>query len=641
MTGPPPPDETKEMRYRACHWVWSRRTPKYSRPTVNITSSKSMESTIITCSVQSVPVVPYIKWYGPHGDIIKLVEFTDGAAATHSYDINDFGEDDQGNYSCEAFWAEGITAGKATIQLNYTYVPPVTTLQPAQSSTERLMTSSHSTDESHFSQESPSQPDESKKAKSWTPVHIFFVCVAVVSALFGTIFGCWCFLSCQNHISRGYHPACSEDHVELGESVTLETSDFQSGFIRGLDSLWSSDCKEIIVEKVPAKWWKKMCLDKTGKRWQCTLTSSVSMVEIPQLFWTDEVRIWRKSFNNRQKEELVKTLTMNCLQVSGSFTSVTVKCPVVQNTFYVQIGELKDSTPDWIRGELMMAGKKEFQDLKPQVWYHVRLGTREDSDNQRTNWRWSTKFQTESPALLPIKPTDRTASLRLENGLSNSCRLFVTVNDSKEEELHDGKYQCKRLIPGMTQVVKLKIQEEDDFRLLQEETFCTTGTIPDGGDYEGDVTTAMEEFDINPTKKRPHKQHSPSSDGCPTGLQEAINDIEDKGAMVLSHSIDETAFHIFVACLQHLYEVKYQKTAACLPVFRRKDLRTVADLLVKWDLQRLCGIFDIMRRFAADENFSSKRQLDLARVLHGSHSTECHLCDHALYLIKRRKSSQS
>ncbi|XP_071500672.1 uncharacterized protein [Diadema antillarum] len=635
----PPSGETPRSRHQACRRYWSELTPPYSSPIVNIAADfiESTKTYNLTCSVQSVPLIPYIKWYDPSGAVVK--EFAVEEVATDTLKITNFVEEEEGIYRCEAVWEEGISAGNASVQLNYTYVPPVTTLQPAQTSSEWSVTSKES-GASPSPGKTPSSPDSSKVSQPLQPVVIAVLVLAPLPVVFGIILGiCWiCRKRCKDRYQHAQH---AEEKIGLyADSIHLETSDFESGVIHGLSSLWNSNCEAVIVERVPAvkKCRVGRCWGNSNKRWK--VPRDVNEWEIAQLYWSDVIEIWRKPSSPGMKKELVKTLTMNCLQVSRSSTSLTVRCPMVPNTFYVRIGEWKDEKTHWLRpAELMMSGKKEFFDLRPQVTYKIILGTRCDSANQGTDWQWSTTVQTESPSFLPIEPGETTATLQLKHRVPESYCLFITVNSSSiKEELSGGRYTCQKLIPGMLQVVQLKIQEEDTFRLLQEVTFDTTGSIPDGGDYEGDVTTALEDYDCRPTRKRRNKARVTPPDRCSTSLQEGLNSIAGGGPM--SGSVDETTFQTIVTCLQHLFKLAHEDDPPAVQMRAPRKWTTVSELLVAWDLQRLCSIFDVMRRLAADTNFSSLRQIEDARELHGGHSVNCRLCNHALFLIERRESSQ-
>ncbi|XP_071478632.1 uncharacterized protein [Diadema antillarum] len=431
-------------------------------------------------------------------------------------------------------------------------------------------------------------------------------------------------------------------------SVTMETSDFQSVNILGLQCLWTSDCKKIIVEKVAEGPLSRLCLNKKDREWIISSDDDHrnSQLHIPDFHWTDRVDIWRqtqgrRSRNQRGKKIFVKTLKMNCLKVTESVTSVRVECPEDKKMFYSRIGELQGDDPHWIgQPRLITTEEREFTGLRPNLKYRVELGTARGGHSSRIEWTWSSVTQTKSPTFLPIQPGEETATLQLQDTLPESYRLFVKVNTSQEEELHNGRYQCEGLIPGMTQVVQLKIMEGDDFRLLREETFCTTGVAPLGGNFEDDLSTDTEGHQPFQGSRGALRggQVSDTSLGCCTPFVKAGQEVAEKDHQ-WSMNIDESTRDIIIKCLKNLFQKYYDTSMKKINRDKIRNWKDVDRLLAEKGLRQHCSMFDVMYVFAMHARTGDN---GFAMRLYEEHRGDrCHLCDHAYFILSRHSSLPS
>ncbi|XP_072171043.1 uncharacterized protein [Diadema setosum] len=431
-------------------------------------------------------------------------------------------------------------------------------------------------------------------------------------------------------------------------SVIMETSNFKSVSVLGLQCLWTSDCKEIIVEKVPGRSGRKLCLHRKDREWIISSEDDHrnSQLSIPDFHWTDRVDIWRqtrgrRSRNQRGKKIFVKTLKMNCLKVMESVTSLRVNCPVDQKIFYCRIGELQGDDPHWIgQPRQITTGETEFTGLRPNLKYRVELGTARGGHSSRIEWTWSSVTQTKSPTFLPIKPEDETATIQLQDTLPESYRLFVKVNTSEEEELHDGRYECEGLIPGMTQVVQLKIMEEGDFRLLGEETFCTTGDAPLGGNFENDFSTDTEGHQPFRGSRGPLRdgQVSDTSLSCCTPFVKTGQEVAWKYPQ-WSLNIDECTLSIIIKCMKSLFKIYYDTDMKKIDRKKVRNWRGVDWLLSEKGLRQHCSVFDVMYVFAMHSGIGES---GFAMRLYEEHRGDrCHLCDHAYFIFSRHSSLPS
>ncbi|XP_071478626.1 uncharacterized protein [Diadema antillarum] len=646
---PQPSGQTRDQETQACE------------PNVNVTIGDPLFNTStntysVTCTADFSHLTPSLEWYDPSGTVIKSKTLSGKKTNTLLLHIQDFREEQEGRYLCQA---EGmneppkvVDRASATVQLDY--VPSTTTPFPSSTS---LSTARNEEEENVTRTEMSSRMETTHE--SITPVQkisdptqmrmvITAVSVTTVALLFIIVISI-CYVRCRKgeHV-RSKHRV-PDDALKLhANSVTMETIDFKSVSVLGLQCLWDSDCKEIIVEKVPGRSARKLCLHRKDREWIISSDDDHrnSQLSIPDFHWTDRVDIWRqtqgrRSRNQRGKKIFVKTLKMNCLKVTESVTSVRVECPVDRKMFYSRIGELQGDDPHWIgQPRLITTGEREFTGLRPNLKYRVELGTARGGHSSRIEWTWSSVNQTKSPTFLPIKPEDETATLQLQDTLPESYRLFVKVNTSKEEELHDSRYQCEGLIPGMTQVVQLKIMEEDDFRLLGEETFCTTGVAPLGGNFENDFSTDTEGHQPFRGSRGPLRdgQVSDMSLSCCSPFVKTGQEVARKYPQ-WSVNIDECTLSIIIKCMKSLFKIYYDTDMKKIDRKKVRNWRGVDWLLSEKGLRQHCSVFDVMYVFAMHSGIGES---GFAMRLYEEHRGDrCHLCDHAYFIFSRHSSLPS
>ncbi|XP_030836763.1 uncharacterized protein LOC757164 isoform X2 [Strongylocentrotus purpuratus] len=650
-------------------------------PQVNVTITEprynlTANAYTVSCSASFRDMdIPTLKWYGPSGQLLastdtsgkwKVTEgevteevvtqgvVTQGVVSTTLL-MKDFQEGDAGNYMCEA---QGERSDNRTILLEYVEPPAITstsspTTQPSQPSIKPKPTAGES-----------NTPKEGGLSTLW-------VIVIAVGVLAGVVLCAVCaFLILKQRFTRRgrtqrsivtvadteAHPLVTVNN--LVERLFLETSDFKSATVKGIQAcLDQPKCEAVIIKKNR----KKIGIVRTG--------SNQDAFFIETLAWNDSIGVWMEySHKNifllswmkcfQRDNELLKTLKMKCLKIGNvAETSAHISCPSIENTFYMHFEEKNVPGGSSSAGavELMCDGSREISDLRPSVTYSVQLGIKgQTGDSGGYNWVWKEEFTTRSITVQSVTPNDTSAKITLNE--HSIPELYYEINQAKLKPMTSAEILIPSLIPGMEQVLQIKVKENvggtTAYRLLQEKSFKTSGSVDGGGDYRGYATTdgpisepEEEPGPSHPRRKKPSRTNVPTK--CGTGLLEAIHTLRhsEKFKQVYYHT-PQCVLEAVLDCLREFLKVHKNIIPKVKYVAKGKQrgMEAIEGFITHYDMQDYTGIFDLLKRFICYDKVHTQAGVFFAEQLLEAHCIDlrtCHVCKHAVYLLRWYVERQS
>eukprot|EP00057_Strongylocentrotus_purpuratus_P001263 XP_001197559.2 PREDICTED: uncharacterized protein LOC757164 isoform X3 [Strongylocentrotus purpuratus] len=654
-------------------------TPSPPVPQVNVTITEpwynlTANAYTVSCSASFRDMdIPTLKWYGPSGQLLastdtsgkwKVTEggvtgelvtqgvVTQGVVSTTLL-MKDFQEGDAGNYMCEA---QGERSDNRTILLEYVEPPAITstsspTTQPSQPSIKPKPTAGES-----------NTPKEGGLSTLW-------VIVIAVGVLAGVVLCAVCaFLILKQRFTRRGRTqrsivtvADTEAHPLVTvnkDRLILETSDFKSATVKGIQAcLDQSNCEAVIIKKNK----KKIGIVRTG--------SNQDAFFIETLAWNDSIGVWMEYRHKnifllswmkcfQRDNELLKTLKMKCLKIGNvAETSAHISCPSIENTFYMHFEEKNVPGGSSSAGavELMCDGSREISDLRPSVTYSVQLGIKgQTGDSGGYNWVWKEEFTTRSITVQSVTPNDTSAKVTLNE--HSIPELYYEINQAKLKPMTSAEILIPSLIPGMEQVLQIKVKENvggtTAYRLLQEKSFKTSGSVDGGGDYRGYATTdgpisepEEEPGPSHPRRKKPSRTNVPTK--CGTGLLEAIHTLRhsEKFKQVYYHT-PQCVLEAVLDCLREFLKVhkKIIPKVKYVAKGKQRGMEAIEGFITHYDMQDYTGIFDLLKRFICYDKVHTQAGVFFAEQLLEAHCIDlrtCHVCKHAVFLLRRRVERQS
>ena len=105
---------------------------------------------------------------------------------------------------------------------------------------------------------------------------------------------------------------------------------------------------------------------------------------------------------------------------------------------------------------------------------------------------------------------------------------------------------------------------------------------------------------------------------------------------------DKAIVAVIFERLLELHVIIREEDAPPIPPPSSSGLEQAEKLLIEIDLRDNCSIFDILRKFVDDDRVATEIGLKFAMLLDTKHydSSECLLCKHAIFLLKRKVRSQ-
>ncbi|XP_030836034.1 uncharacterized protein LOC115918474 [Strongylocentrotus purpuratus] len=651
-------------------------TPSPPVPQVNVTITEpwynlTANAYTVSCSASFRDMdIPTLKWYGPSGQLLASTdtsgkwEVTEGGVTgelvtqgvvtqgvvSRTLLMKDFQEGDAGNYMCEA---QGERSDNRTILLKYVEPPLITS------------TSSPTTQPSQPSIEPKPTAGKSNTSKEGGLSTLSFIGIAV-GVLAGVVLCGLCafLISKRRHTRRStVTGADTEAHLLTGYSINkdrliLETSDFKSATVKGIQAcLDQSNCEAVIIKKNK----KKIGIVRTG--------SNQDAFFIETLAWNDSIGVWMEYRHKnifllswmkcfQRDNELLKTLKMKCLKIGNvAETSAHISCPSIENTFYMHFEEKNVPGGSSSAGavELMCDGSREISDLRPSVTYSVQLGIKgQTGDSGGYNWVWKEEFTTRSITVQSVTPNDTSAKVTLNE--HSIPELYYEINQAKLKPMTSAEILIPSLIPGMEQVLQIKVKENvggtTAYRLLQEKSFKTSGSVDGGGDYRGYATTdgpisepEEEPGPSHPRRKKPSRTNVPTK--CGTGLLEAIHTLRhsEKFKQVYYHT-PQCVLEAVLDCLREFLKVhkKIIPKVKYVAKGKQRGMEAIEGFITHYDMQDYTGIFDLLKRFICYDKVHTQAGVFFAEQLLEAHCIDlrtCHVCKHAVFLLRRRVERQS
>ncbi|XP_041485313.1 uncharacterized protein LOC121431607 isoform X2 [Lytechinus variegatus] len=625
----PPGDDILDACFRNKNPLTTTPTPA---PSVNVTKSEpkynataNRYSVMCTVSFINMPT-PTLEWFNPSGQLLAPTD-TWGEATTQEI-IDDqeivstlltkeFEKDDEGQYTCVL---QGVPTANQTVFLQYVdppTSPPTTPSTPGSTQgTERTTT----------------KPGESNKPKDGYSKKLA-ISIGISLLLSILLIVCAYFLVIKRR--RQLHGRESQDYEshpltgnDFKDGLILETSDFKSAKIRGIKAcLDQQDCVAVIIRKNGNK----------IKRESSKTREDTFFIEAMK--WDDSIEIWME---NAARCELIKcfcrdpvkikTLKMNCLKVSNNTeTSVLISCPNVENKFYLRYEE-KNSSISSANTELIEGGSREIRDLRPSTEYSVQLSIKGQTGNS-SEFIWKEKFSTKG---INFKHEVSKDSLALTGHASPaSLKLYYELNQAKEVEMSGPQIPIKHLIPGMKQVLKIKLKSES--KPLQVICFETQGTLEEGGDFREEATSAVPTDDERvdrafTQKKKPRKRDKKLR--CETRLLDAIRDLLEKNIILSERAVAEAV----IQSLQEFFKEYKHEAIQNKYVLKNKDfVEQIRQFLTEFDMKDYTRIFDLLKRFYQKDGCHSKAGLSFAEELYKAHDSRdptCHICRQALFMLR-------
>lgn len=175
-----------------------------------------------------------------------------------------------------------------------------------------------------------------------------------------------------------------------------------------------------------------------------------------------------------------------------------------------------------------------------------------------------------------------------------------------------------------------------------------------GGDYKGYATTDFPDSDLeeelgpsNPRRKKPSRTNVPTK--CGTGLLEAIHTLRDSDKFKQEYLHTEPC--VLEAVLESLLDfLKDHKDYTPRDKYvlnvkgKQRGMENIEGFINLYTMQDYTGIFDLLRRFICYDKVHTQAGVLFAEQLLEAHCSDlrtCHVCKHAVYLLRWYVERQS